>query len=137
MREIKFRGLRVDGNGWVYGYYWMINEHFTSTLSGIDYIKSINNGVDYTVIPETVSQFTGLKDKDGVDIYEGDLLSNRYEDEGEEYETLLPIVWCSKNLQWCVDGSFVRDSSYLVSVVNYFGSRRLEIKGNVHDKGGE
>lgn len=63
MRQIKFRGLRTDGKGWVYGDLlcnWTIHQ-----------ILSEDDGNEYKVIPESVGQFTGLHDKNGVEIYEG------------------------------------------------------------------
>lgn len=75
MREIKYRGKRVDNGEWVYGYYWFnhMGNHFIR--------ETINkNGaigiVDYEVLPETVGQFTGQKDAHNEEIFEDDLLED-------------------------------------------------------------
>jgi len=123
MREILFRGLRINGKGWVYGYYWIIDEHFTPTLSGINYIKSINNGVDYEVIPESLGQFTGLKDKNGKKIFEGDIVKTPY--------GIGTIYWDDQYLHYYI--LFDSEDTNGSDTIDVGWSKDLEIIGNIHD----
>lgn len=66
MREIKFRGKRLDNGEWVYGDLH-IRTPFPHIHSEIDYGK-------VNIDPHTVGQFTGLHDKNGKEIYEGDVV---------------------------------------------------------------
>ena len=67
-REIKFRGKQSFDNKWIHGSLLKDKKKY--------YITNDYGDTFYAVIPETIGQFTGLYDKNGVEIYEGDVLNN-------------------------------------------------------------
>lgn len=73
MREILFRGKRDDNLAWIEGYIYRITENQEMPFLMIkDY-----HGITYPVYPDTVGQFTGLTDKNGTKIFEGDIVKLR------------------------------------------------------------
>ncbi len=149
MHSIRFRGKRVNDGEWVYGYYLASSDkHYIIdccgvTSTAIALADSIASFPGYhEVDPETVSQFTGLHDKDGKEICEGDIVSYKnIESEGD----ILPI---ETYVDWGVieyeDGGFKLNNDgegcihdeYLGTVVNMerLGhNETLSIIGNIHE----
>lgn len=122
-REIKFRG-RNDRHGWLTGHYFVNRGvHFIAE----DRIANpLYTWEDYAVDPETVGQYTGLKDSLGKEIYEGDIIK---EESGFPFNGRHVVKWDNYYSHYQCDGKdgylIIRDFTNPVIVGNIWDNPEL------------
>ena len=130
MREIIFRGKRMDNREWYYGSYLFLHissVNWTGAKMGkpedVHYIVN-DQDINYAVYPSTIGQYTGLKDKNGKRIFEGDIIKR---------------FWLGAKIIYCVryDGEnahFIGKSLNKSGFTTFDGDGEMfEVIGNIHD----
>lgn len=117
MREIIFRGKRIDNGEWVYGCYVFQN--------GKHIIFDKNTTWHYYIDESTVGQYTGLTDRNGKKIFEGDIVKHYHDRKFPESYSKGAIFWNEEYLRWKrtsenFDCCLANDCVY-------------EVIGNIHD----
>ncbi len=127
MREILFRGKRLDNDEWIEGFYY-INSALRPIMAVLP--DEIGRGRWYEVDPATVGQYTGLKDCKGKPVFEGDIV-RLSEYVKRTFDVSDGVV------NWSRGAFFVGDCDRIIKSLSVVASAewvlRGEVIGNIHD----
>ena len=123
--ELLGKGFPIDENGnlkseWVFGV--PIPRYPDLFLA---WNEACNEYEEVNIIPETITEYTGLKDKNGTKIFEGDILSAHLDNAYPEDETLLEVIWHN-------NGWYGKNEPFFEDFDNGC-EKYFEVIGNVHD----
>lgn len=126
-RQIIFRGKKVDNGEWTEGYLF---KQWNRTFLLWGMTGDIPNMIE--VIPETVGQFTGLTDKNGKKVFEGDIIDYTWDTlcGGKEHRTY--VISYANNEAKFVGDCVIGNPRHSLPTFEYIGERG-EVIGNIYD----
>ena len=132
MKEIKFRA------------YWKVVNEFRYFDSPKLTCDAMDKGTYGMFLPSndgsvfmgstTPQMFTGFQDKNGTDIYDGDILSDWKEVDGEMVQSKMQVFWCDKVGAWKLDNSYSQDKSSGDLLSDELAGFAYEVTGHINER---